>query len=168
MGCTGTLIKVTLMKTGLIALLFACFAGTATVRAQSPNLFVAARTNDVNGARVLLAQHADINQQDEKGYTPLILATYNDKYEMAQFLLEHGASTEKKDGSGRTALMGVSFKGEDREVALLLQHGADPNAKDSKGLTSMMYAVMFGRISVVKILRANETQKSTTASASTN
>lgn len=168
MGCTGTLIKVTLMKTGLIALLFACFAGTATVQAQSPNLFVAARTNDVNGARVLLAQHADINQQDEKGYTPLILATYNDKYEMAQFLLEHGASTEKKDGSGRTALMGVSFKGEDREVALLLQHGADPNAKDSKGLTSMMYAVMFGRISVVKILRANETPKSTTASASMN
>src|ERR1700688_2157312 len=164
MGCTGTLIEVVFMKTRWIALLFACFAGTATVQAQSPNLFVAARTNDVNGARVLLAQHADINQQDEKGYTPLILATYNDKYEMAQFLLEHGASTEKKDPSGRTALMGVSFKGEDREVALLLQHGADPNAKDSKALTSMMYAVMFGKLSVVKILHANETARSATAS----
>jgi ankyrin repeat protein len=141
------------MKTGLIALLFACFAGTATAQAQSSNLFVAARTNNVNGARALLAQHADINQQDEKGYTPL---------------LEHGAATEKKDASGRTALMGVSFKGEDREVELLLQHGADANAKDAHGMTSMMYAVMFGKLSVVKILRANEASKSAPASAPSN
>ena len=114
--------------------------------------------------RALLANKADINQQDEKGYTPLIIATYNGNYDVAQFLLDHGAATEKKDASGRTALMGVSFKGEDREVELLLDHGADPNAKDAHGMTSMMYAVMFGKLSVVKILRANEASKSASAS----
>jgi uncharacterized protein len=156
------------MKTGWIALLLACTAFTARAHAESHDLFVAARTNDVNSARALIANKADVNQQDAKGYTPLILATYTGSYDVAQFLLEHGAATEKKDLSGRTALMGASFKGDERDVTLLLQHGADPNAKDSKGLTSMMYAVMFGRISVVKILRANETSKSTATSASTN
>jgi ankyrin repeat protein len=64
--------------------------------------------------------------------------------------------------------MGVSFKGDDRDVELLLQHGADPNAKDAHGMTSMMYAVMFGKLSVVKILRANEAAKSASASAAGN
>jgi ankyrin repeat protein len=51
-----------------------------------------------------------VNQQDDKGYNPLILATYNGNYEVAQFLLKHGADTEKKDLSGRTALMGRHLK----------------------------------------------------------
>jgi ankyrin repeat protein len=156
------------MKTGWIAILLACVALPGMANAESANLFIAARTNDLNGARALLANKADINQQDEKGYTPLIIATYKGNYDVAQFFLDHGAATEKKDASGRTALMGVSFKGDDRDVELLLQHGADVNAKDSKGLTSMMYAVMFGRLSVVKILRANEASKSTTPSATSN
>ena len=125
------------MKTGLIALLLACTAFTARAHAESPNLFAAARTNDVNGARALIANKADVNQQDDKGYTPLIMATYYGSYDVAQFLLDHGAATEKKDASGRTALMGVSFKGEDREVKLLLDQGTDPNAKDAHGMASV-------------------------------
>jgi ankyrin repeat protein len=154
------------MKTVWIAIVLAAVTFSGIASAESANLFIAARTNDVNGARALLANKADINQQDEKGYTPLIIATYNGNYDVAQFLLDHGAATEKKDANGRTALMGVSFKGDDRDVELLLQHGADPNAKDAHGMTSMMYAVMFGKLSVVKILHANEAAKSTSATAS--
>jgi uncharacterized protein len=156
------------MKTGWIAIVLAAVTFSGMADAESANLFIAARTNDVNGARALLVNKADINQQDEKGYTPLIIATYNGNYDVAQFLLDHGAAIEKKDASGRTALMGVSFKGEDREVVLLLEHGADPNVKDAHGMTSMMYAVMFGKLSVVKILHANEASKSTAAPASSN
>ncbi len=154
------------MKTRLTSILLAFTACAVVAHAQAPNLFAAARTNDVNSARILLANKADVNQQDDKGYTPLIMATYNGSYEVAQLLLEHGASTEKKDRSGRTALMGASFKGDERDVALLLQHGADEDAKDAKGLNSMMYAVMFGRISVIRVLRAAETARPTTTQVS--
>jgi ankyrin repeat protein len=156
------------MKTGLIAVLLAFVALSGMAQAQSPNLFVAARTNDLTSARALITNKADVNQQDDKGYTPLIMATYYGSYDVAQFLLDHGAATEKKDSSGRTALMGASFKGDERDVALLLQHGADANAKDSKGLTSMMYAVMFGRVSVVKLLHASPTAKPAAVSSTAN
>ena len=156
------------MKSGWIAIVLACVTFSGKANAESANLFIAARTNDVVGARALLANKADVNQQDEKGYTPLIIATYNGNYDVAQFLLDHGAATEKKDTSGRTALMGVSFKGEDREVELLLKYGADPNAKDAHGMTSMMYAVMFGKLSAAKILHANEASKSAVTSAPNN
>jgi ankyrin repeat protein len=61
--------------------------------------------------------------------------------------------------SGRTALMGAAYKGDEKDVKLLLDNGANINATDAKGLTSMMYAVMFGRISVIRVLRANKRLK---------
>jgi ankyrin repeat protein len=62
--------------------------------------------------------------------------------------------------------MGASFKGNEIEVRLLLDNGANASAVDSEGLTSMMYAVMFGRISVVRVLRAGDGAKSTTTQGS--
>jgi hypothetical protein len=57
------------MKTAWIAIVLAAVTFSGIASAESANLFIAARTNDVNGARALLANKADINQQDEKGYT---------------------------------------------------------------------------------------------------
>jgi uncharacterized protein len=155
------------MKIKLLILFVAMASALNSTSAQTLNLFTAARSNDVNLARTLLDAKADVNQTDDKGYTPLILATYNDNFEVAQFLLKHGANTEIKDLSGRTALMGASFKGNEREMKLLLDNGANANAADSKGLTSMMYAVMFGRISVIQVLRAGESARSATTQVST-
>jgi hypothetical protein len=154
------------MKIKLLILFVAVVTAIDSASAQTPNLFTAARANDVNLAKTLIDAKADVNQQDDKGYTPLILATYNDNLEVSQFLLKHGADTEIKDHSGRTALMGAAFKGNDREVRLLLDSGANPSASDSKGMTSTMYAVMFGRISVIKMLRAGDTAKTSAAQVS--
>jgi ankyrin repeat protein len=150
----------------LLILFIAVASVLNSASAQTLNLFTAARSNDVNLATTLLDAKADVNQTDDKGYTPLILATYNDNFEVAQLLLKHGANTDIKDNSGRTALMGASFKGNEREVKLLLDNGANANAADSTGLTSMMYAVMFGRISVIRVLRTGEAVRSTTAQVS--
>ena len=155
------------MKIKLLILFVTVASALNLASAQNLNLFTAARSNDVNLAKMLLNAKADVNQTDDKGYTPLILATYNDNFEVAQLLLKNGANMEIKDHSGRTALMGASFKGNEREVKLLLDNGANASAADSKGLTSMMYAVMFGRISVIQVLRAGENARSTTTQVST-
>jgi ankyrin repeat protein len=154
------------MKIKLLILFIAVTSALSGVSAQTLTLFTAARSNDVNLAKTLLNAKADVNQTDDKGYTPLILATYNDNFEVAQFLLQHGANTEMKDHSGRTALMGASFKGYEREVKLLLDNGANVRAADSKGLTSIMYAAMFGKISIMRMLRAEEAAKTTSAQVS--
>ena len=154
------------MKIKLLILFVAVASALNSASAQTLNLFTAARSNDVNLAKTLLGAKADVNQTDDKGYTPLILATYNDNFEVAQLLLKHGANTEIKDHSGRTALMGASFKGNEREVKLLLDNGANTSAVDSKGMTSMVYAVMFGRISVIRTLRAGDTARVATSQVS--
>jgi len=52
-----------------------------------------------------------MNIQDEKAYTPLIIACYNNQYEAAKLLLNAGANINAADYGGNTALMGASFKG---------------------------------------------------------
>ena len=74
-------------------------------------LFDAARTGDITRLRDLIAQDADVNVQDAKGYTPLIIASYNNQPEAVKALIEAGADVDLPDCGGNTALMGVCFKG---------------------------------------------------------
>src|ERR1700710_626016 len=65
------------MKAKLIAVLFALTTLTSIAQGQSQDLYLAARSNNIQLAQALIDQKVDINQKDERGYTALILATYN-------------------------------------------------------------------------------------------
>jgi uncharacterized protein len=142
------------MKQILFTILLALILYSPSARAQSTNIFNAARANDVKVVQALIDKKTDVNQIDERGYTALILATYNGSSDVADLLLQHGASPEVKDPMGRTALMGAAFQGDAQSIELLLDHGAKVNDVDANGATSLMYAVEFGRKSVVKLLIA--------------
>jgi ankyrin repeat protein len=141
------------MKTRRCVVLFAVLSCVPHLRAQSADLFTAARTDDVKLAQTLIDKKVNINQRDDKGYTALILATYNQSPGVAELLLKSGASTEIKDSMDRTALMG-GLVPRRRQWQLLLQHRAKVNETDANGATSLMYAVQFGRKSVIKLLIA--------------
>ena len=75
------------MKIRLIAIIVAMIGLTSIMRAQSQDLDLAARTNNVKLAQALIDQKVDVNQKDDRGYTPLILATYNQSPDVAELLL---------------------------------------------------------------------------------
>jgi uncharacterized protein len=54
-------------------------------------LVYAARTNDLESVRILLAAGADVNQVTHYGWSPLLVATQNRYYQLASYLLDHGA-----------------------------------------------------------------------------
>ena len=65
---------------------------------QAPNdgggltpLIYAARANDIESVKVLLAAGADINQTTAYGWSPLLVATQNRYYKLGALLLERGA-----------------------------------------------------------------------------
>jgi ankyrin repeat protein len=142
------------MKVKLVALLSSALWLSIAAAGQSPDLYQAARTNNVKLTQALIDRNVDVNQKDGRGYTPLILATYNQSPEVSELLLEHGADTERGDATGRTALMGAAFQGDDQCVLILLNHGARIDGVDANGATALMYAVQFGRTSVVRLLIA--------------
>jgi uncharacterized protein len=67
-------------------------------------LVYAARSGDIESARVLLAAGADVNQVTGYGWSPLLAATQNRNYKFGVFLLDHGADPNLANKGGWTPL----------------------------------------------------------------
>jgi ankyrin repeat protein len=60
----------------------------------------AARANDVESVKILLAAGADVNQVTGYGWSPLLVATQNRYYKLGAFLLDHGADPNLPNKGG--------------------------------------------------------------------
>ncbi|WP_413288280.1 ankyrin repeat domain-containing protein [Bdellovibrio sp. HCB337] len=108
------------------------------------------------GNRFALAEFlrtgGDINTKNQKGYSLLMLAAYNDHWSTCAWLMQKGADINSIDISGNSVLMGACFKGHVRIVKLLLSSGADPFLQNCYNMTALDLARAFGRQEVVRVL----------------
>ncbi len=118
--------------------------------------FDAARMGRDDVVPALLAAGVDIEVTDAKGYTALVLASYNGQQSTTALLLEHGAAVDgAHDAQGNTALMGVCFKGYLPIARLLIDAGAEVNRRNSVGQTALMMAALFDQGAIIDLLLAN-------------
>ncbi len=127
---------------------------------QSSNeFFNAIRHNDVELIQKAIKNNKIlINQKNEQGFTPLILASYYHRIKIAKLLLVNNVSVNVKSDMG-TALMAATYKGDERMVALLLQYNANPNIFDNKGTSALHLACTFNKSSIVKLLLEHKADK---------
>uniref|UniRef100_H3B0J7 Ankyrin repeat domain 34A n=1 Tax=Latimeria chalumnae TaxID=7897 RepID=H3B0J7_LATCH len=109
--------------------------------------------------RLLLEGGAYINEGNERGETPLMVAclTNNDdpqnKFKIVKYLLENGADANIQDKNGKTALMHACLDEAGVGIAsLLLQHGADPSLKDYLGSSALVHAINRGDRATLQVL----------------
>ena len=104
----------------------------------------------------LVSAGVELECRDAKGYTPLILATYNGRRSTTDLLLARGADANSADDDrGNTALMGVAFKGYDEIARLLIDAGADVNLRNHAGQTALMMAALVGQTDIIEMLLAS-------------
>jgi ankyrin repeat protein len=86
----------------------------------------------------------DVNAQQENLRTPLHLAVYNGKLEVARILLENNADVNTQDNSGEVPFHLVTLAGDTsylpEMIQLLLDHGADMSARANDGWTTLHYS----------------------------
>jgi len=114
--------------------------------------FNAAREGQDDLLAQFLDAGADPNRTDARGYTPLILASYNGHRSATELLIARGADVNARDEKGSTALSGIAFKGDLVLARALLAAGADIDAPNNVGRTPLMFAVMFGRTEMAQFL----------------
>ena len=94
-------------------------------------LFFAARSGDVESARLLIAAGADPNDRLPDGTSPLVMAAYSGRGEVGAFLLDRGADPNDM-AAGFTPLHAAILKSEVTLVKALLARGANPNIRMTK------------------------------------
>jgi ankyrin repeat protein len=137
---------------------------TAGVAAQAPLppperlqelLFDAARLGRDDMIPALLQAGAQIEGQDERGFSPLVLASYNGQESTTALLLSLGAIPDGlPEDAGSSALMGVAFKGYVAIGRMLLDAGADPDRANRAGQTALMMASLFDQREIIAMLIA--------------
>lgn len=116
--------------------------------------FQAARDGRQDMLNEFINAKFDLNVQDEKGYTALILAAYHGQQSTVTQLLNAGADPCAKDLRGNTALMGAIFKGELSIARQLVDANCAPDQRNNAGQTAAMYAALFHRKDVLEALAA--------------
>ena len=117
------------------------------------DLFDACRKGDVDTIWKLYNEDPQIiNIVDMRGFTPLIIAVYNNQPAAVEFLLSKSADIASQDGSGNTALMGACFRGYRDIVARLLDAGAEVNQRNFQGATALTFAATFGQLEIARML----------------
>ena len=93
------------------------------------HLHIAARMNDSNSARWLIANGANVNAKNKYDWTPLHYAAYTNATETAALLLKNGADVNAKDKDGVTPLDVANRVGRSEMQSLLKRHGGRCNTE---------------------------------------
>jgi len=139
-------------------------------------LHAAAHKGHVEIARFLLKQGANVNVEDDDGYSPLhntadsVLKgfprkrTEADRNRIAALLLEYGARVDATINHGDTPLHCAVATDNVGLVQLLLKNGADPNIQQAQGMTPLHFAFSAGkdRMQVVRLLLSHSADSSVT------
>ena len=127
-----------------------------SIMEQIEDFFREIRNGNIEAVQEILKTAPElVNSKDERGSTPLILASYYNHLQIANLLLDQGAAIDAKDASGNSALMGVCFKGFAEVAKELIEKGANINERNAMGATSLIYAATFNRLEIAKFLLAN-------------
>ncbi|KFQ45102.1 PREDICTED: ankyrin repeat domain-containing protein 34B [Nestor notabilis] len=111
--------------------------------------------------RLLLEGGAYINESNDRGETPLMIACRTkhvdtqsvSKARMVKYLLENKADPNIQDKSGKTALMHACLERAGPEVvSLLLESGADPSLQDHSNCSALVYAINSEDKETLKVL----------------
>ncbi|RKL33071.1 hypothetical protein BFJ72_g10087 [Fusarium proliferatum] len=102
---------------------------------------------------VLLGRTSEnIDDEDDFGRTPLILAAAEGHMDTAWLLFKYGANMEASDYSNHTPLMAASDRGRTPMVAMLIRNDANVLARDIGGNTSISLASRKGHLETVACL----------------
>ena len=115
----------------------------------------AARENNIQEAKALIMNGAEIDAGSMINHTALHFAAENGHKEMVELLIENGANVNAKSYDTDTPLHFAAENGNKAVVSMLIKEGADVNAKGLCGYLPLHYANRFDKPEIVDILLQN-------------
>ncbi|MDC0309321.1 ankyrin repeat domain-containing protein [bacterium] len=130
-------------------------AGSA-VEPPEDSIHVLAWNNEVIGVKLHIYAGTDIDQADEFGNIPLLLAVTKGHIGVVELLILHEANLEVGDEHGFTPLIMSAELNHPEIVQLLLDGGADIAAEDKAERTALDWAIIMQSAEAEDILQEND------------
>lgn len=100
----------------------------------------------------ILVHKEEINKQNEKGYTALMLACIDNKKSYVEMLIRNGADINLRDISGNNALIYACFYASEEIVKMLIDAGSDINVQNNLRFTPLHAAILNKANREIKII----------------
>lgn len=120
-------------------------------------LFQAVEKGELVALQNALDQKVNINAQDSKKRTALMIATYNQDVEAVKLLIAAGANVNIQDDLLNTPILYAGAEGYLDILKLTIQAGADPTIVNRYGGTALIPAAEHGHVEVIEELLNNTT-----------
>lgn len=99
---------------------------------------------DLLWVQFLLQHKANPNVRDNRGITPLMLASQNGLVDAVNALIGAGAQVDTGNATGETPLIAAVHRRDIAMMRVLLKGGANPDRADSSGRSARDYAALEG------------------------
>jgi hypothetical protein len=123
------------------------------------DVFAIARNGTVEEMKTLFEKDVNcVNQVNDFGFSPLILASYRGNFEVAKYLITIVNDINYQSPEG-TALMAAVMRNNTELILLLIEKKANLDLTSQNGVTALMLATQFKSIEIIKILLQNKANK---------
>ncbi len=133
---------------------------TRDITTGETGLHLVVARRDTLWVKFLLQRGANPNIRDNKGITPLQVATRLGFIDGAEELLKKGAMVDAADSQGETPLMSAVHQRDVGLVRRLLAEGADPDRNDNSGRSARDYLeLMTGNTLMLREFEAADAER---------
>lgn len=124
-------------------------------------LHIVVARRDATWIRFLAGKGANPNVRDNKGVSPLVLASRIGFVDGVEALVAAGAEVDESNSTGETPLIAAVHTQKTGLMRILLKAGADPDRADNSGRSARDYALLLGKRSraILEIEKADEERK---------
>ena len=137
--------------TDMLALPGSTVVNTKDISSGDTAMHIVTQRRDVTWIRFLAQKGANVNARNNKGETPLQLASNLGFAEGVEALLKLGARVDEPNSTGETPLIAATHRKDAALARVLLKAGADPRRNDNSGRSALDYASLDGRSNPVLV-----------------